>query len=197
MLLMNEIWKPIIDFEGIYEISNLGRCRSLDRYINRKNGSKQFIKGRILTPVKCTNGYLEYQINKDGKRYCKMAHRLVAEAFIPNPENKPEVNHKDEDIINNKVDNLEWMTSKENANYGTRNERCKANNKTYKKVVQLTLDGEYIATYDYAIDGAKAVGLKGSETITRCCKGKAKHSKGFKWMYEEDYLDMITLGEVI
>ena len=102
-----EKFKDILGFEGLYKIGDLGTCLRFDKVKNK------FV---IKKPIICTNGYIEYQLYKKGKGYCKLAHRLVAEAFIPNPYNKPEVNHKDEDITNNKVSNLEWMTSKENPN---------------------------------------------------------------------------------
>lgn len=188
---MKEIWKEIDGYDGFYEISNLGRCKT-----HYALGSGKYTEeGRIIKPVKCSNGYLEYQLRKDGKRKCHMAHRLVAQAFIPNPDNKEEVNHIDECITNNKVDNLEWVTPKENCNYGTRNKRSIENHK-YNKIIQLTLEGEYIATHNDAKEASKVVGLTGSSCIIRCCKGENKQSKGYKWMYEKDYLNKVTLGEV-
>lgn len=173
-----EIFKTIKGYEGLYEISNYGRCKSYTR-------SK---KGTIIKPIVCSNGYLEYHLHKDGKRKCFMAHRLVAEAFIPNPNNKPQVNHIDEDIQNNMIDNLEWCTAKENANHGTRNERS-IKNHNYNRIIQLTLNDEYITTYDNAEIAAAAVGLTGSSCIIRCCKGTQNQSRNYKWKYEKDYLN--------
>lgn len=112
---MNEIWKDVKGFEGLYQVSNLGRVRSLDR---RKNN--HFFRGRILRQPKDKDGYCLVTLN-DGKR-SKMGrvHRLVALAFIPNPENLPEVNHIDENKENNRIDNLEWCTTKYNLTYGSR-----------------------------------------------------------------------------
>ena len=111
---MQEIWKDIIGFEGVYEISSYGRVRSVK-------------SGRILSTSKCggCRGYLSVCLSKNGKRYGKLVHRLVAEAFISNINNLPEVNHLDEDKTNNRVDNLEFCDHKYNMNYGSRNIRSK------------------------------------------------------------------------
>ena len=111
---MQEIWKDISGFEGFYEISSYGRVRSVK-------------SGRILSTSKCggCRGYLSVCLSKNGKRYGKLVHRLVAEAFIPEVEGLSEVNHKDEDKTNNRVENLEWCDHKYNMNYGTRNIRSK------------------------------------------------------------------------
>ena len=186
---MKEIWKDIEGYKGFYKISNMGNCMTF-----RKKGSGKYIPfGRLLTPVTCTNGYLEYQLSMNGKRKCHMAHRLVAQAFIPNPENKPEVNHKDENIQNNCIDNLEWMTSKENANYGTRNKRV--SEKISVAVVQLDINNNLIKIHNSLTKAGLEMGV-GEECISRVCKGKQKLSKGYKWIYYTDYLDMITRGEV-
>ncbi len=114
---MEEIWKDIKDYEGYYQVSNLGRVRSLDRFIKCKNGRMQFKKGVIFSLCynKRVNVY-EVHLNKDCKRKCFKIHRLVAEAFVPNddPENKTTVNHKDGNRANNRADNLEWATYSEN-----------------------------------------------------------------------------------
>ncbi len=112
---MQEEWRPIVGYEDLYEISSLGRVRSLDRYTYGKNGSKRLHKGRYLKPF-TTHGYKVIDLYKDKKRkHCKV-HRLVAEAFILNddPENKTDVNHIDGDKSNNAINNLEWCTRREN-----------------------------------------------------------------------------------
>lgn len=110
---MNEIWKPVVGFEGYYEVSNYGRVRSIGRYF--QNHSKlQWRDGIIRKPVDDTHGYWDVMLTVDGKRFHRKIHRMVAEAFIPNPENKPTVNHKDFNRKNNHVDNLEWNTYSEN-----------------------------------------------------------------------------------
>ena len=122
---MEEIWKPVIGYEGLYEVSNLGRVRSVDRLVNYSNGQIHLHKGRILSPgVTDKLGYLQVALCNNGKIKHKMVYRLVAEAFIPNPDNLPQVNHKDENAFNNCVDNLEWCTIEYNINYGTRTQKA-------------------------------------------------------------------------
>ena len=112
---MIEEWRPIEGYEGLYEVSNTGQVRSVDRYDNRNC----FRKGKVLSPIKDTNGYLKVNLYCNGKNKKCLVHRLVTEAFLPNPDGLPQVNHKDEDKTNNSVDNLEWCDSKYNNNYGT------------------------------------------------------------------------------
>lgn len=115
---MIEEWKPVVGYEGLYEVSSLGRVRSLDRYV-KNNYSYWLRKGKVLSPEKNKDGYLLVSLCCNGKRYLRTVHRLVAEAFIPNPDNLPEVNHINEDKSNNRVENLEWCTRKYNINFGT------------------------------------------------------------------------------
>lgn len=119
---MEEIWKPIKGYEGLYEVSNLGRVRSLDRCVVYANGQVHIHRGKILRPG-ISNGYMQVHLCKCGDMKQPLVHRLVADAFIPNPENLPQVNHKDENPSNNEVSNLEWCTSEYNINYGTRKEK--------------------------------------------------------------------------
>lgn len=183
---MTEEWRDIVGFEGYFQISNMGNIRSLDRYIEYKNGKKILRKGKNIRPVKCSNGYYEAQMSRDGKRTVMLLHRAVAQAFIPNPNNLPEVNHKDENIANNCVDNLEWCTSKYNANYGTRNQRNfeKVNKKQQKPVNQLTLSGEFIKRWDGICQASRSLGICDSQII-RVCKHKPRSETagGFKWEY--------------
>ena len=115
--MIEEIWRPVVGYEGLYEVSNIGRVRSLDRFYYRLH------KGKVLSPTKDRYGYLTVTLNCNGKSKTIKIHRLVAQAFLPNPDNLPQVNHKDEDKTNNNVDNLEWCTAKYNVNFGTRQER--------------------------------------------------------------------------
>ena len=110
---MDEIWKPIPGYEGYYEVSNLGRVKSLDREHITSNGKHRSIKGRMLK-LNLSQEYANVELNKEGHPHVYSVHRLVAMTFIPNPENKQTVNHKDGDKLNNVVDNLEWMTWSEN-----------------------------------------------------------------------------------
>lgn len=117
---MIEEWRTIFGYEGLYEVSSYGRVRSLDRYVVDSLGNRRFYKGKVLSPIKDKVGYLSVKLQEGNKHNI---HRLVAQAFIENPDNLPQVNHKDEDKSNNRVDNLEWCDSKYNNNYGTRIER--------------------------------------------------------------------------
>ena len=110
--LEGEIWCEIKDFEGLYQVSNMGRVKSLKREVLGKMNSTRIIFEKLLSDRDNGKGYRVLELYKDSKRYFKKVHRLVAEAFIPNPENKPEVNHIDTDKTNNCVTNLEWVTGK-------------------------------------------------------------------------------------
>lgn len=119
---MGEIWKDIRGYEGIYQVSNLGRVRSLDRHVDYKWRDKvvtKLFKGKVLRLSYTSDGYLMIYLRKDGEDKYYAVHRLVAQAFIPNPSDLPFVNHKDECKDNNQVDNLEWCTHIYNCNYGT------------------------------------------------------------------------------
>lgn len=121
--LENEIWKDIKDYEDYYQVSNMGRVRSLPRWIYYSDGRKYFYDGVLLKQKHDHSGYCQVELTINSKlKTCKV-HRLVAEAFIPNPNNLPQINHKDEDKDNNCVDNLEWCDSDYNSKYGTKIER--------------------------------------------------------------------------
>ena len=117
---MEEIWKPVKDFEGYYEVSNLGRVRSVDRVVlDKVRNCERLLKGRIIIQSDNGHGYKRVVFCKEHKLINKYVHRMVAETFIPNPDNLPQVNHKDEDKSNNAVSNLEWCSEVYNTNYGT------------------------------------------------------------------------------
>ena len=120
-----EEWKNVIGYEGLYEVSNTGQVRSLDRYVKYSNGRIHLHKGKVLSPVKDKDGYLAVFLSCNGKQKTIRIHRLVAQVFIENPDNLPEVNHLDEDKTNNRVDNLEFCDRSYNINYGLRNIRVK------------------------------------------------------------------------
>lgn len=115
---MMEIWKDIDGYVGIYQVSNIGNVRSLQREEFKCRQGYRVRKGRELKPTQDEKGYLMVGLNKDGKRIMRRVHRLVATAFIPNHDNLPQVNHKDENKHNNHVENLEWCTASYNINYG-------------------------------------------------------------------------------
>ena len=135
-MLLNEIWKPIKGFEGLYEISNFGNVKSLPR-IKINNRGKQLTKERIMKPNKTRNKYLNVPLTGENhiKKYYSI-HRLVAQTFIPNPDNLPEINHINGDKTNNRVDNLEWVTRSENIRHAYNN----GLNPTIKQVYQELLE---------------------------------------------------------
>ena len=122
---MKELWRTIEGYEGLYEVSNMGNVRSLDRieeFVRCEKTTTRSKKGRVLIPIK-RDEYLGVCLSRGRARKSYLIHRLVAEAFLPNPDNLPQVNHKDEDKNNNAAYNLEWCTAKFNDNYGSRNEK--------------------------------------------------------------------------
>lgn len=194
---MEEIWKDIKGFEDKYQISNLGRVKKKQTLKTHYLGGISIVKEKILKPNKHREGYLYAQLIIDGKLTPIGIHRLVAEAFIPNPNNLSQVNHKDENKSNNCVDNLEWCTAKYNMNYGTHNERVSKNNKgkkmseetlnkIRKKIMQFTLDGELVKIWD-SIKDATLNGFN-CGAIGRCLKGNLNKHHNFIWKYydEED-----------
>ena len=181
-----ELWKDIEGFEGLYQVSTWGNVRSLDRWVADKNGIKHFYKGKILKPTHNKQGYFIASLYKNGEQFYFQVHRLVAITFIPNPKNKPQVNHKDEVKSNNYRTNLEWMTSKENHNYGTRNRRAGESNKNgkrSKKVYQYNLQGDLINIWA----STRELERNGYDrrTILKCCKGKGKTYKNSVWSESE------------
>ena len=121
--MSKEEWKPVKNYEPLYEVSNEGKVRrkeSVVEYVWRGKTKKDVKKERVLEPIK-RDEYLGVTLSKEGKRKSFLVHRLVAEAFIPNPNNLPQINHKDENKYNNKAENLEWCTASYNDNYGNRN----------------------------------------------------------------------------
>ena len=133
---MIEEWRPVVGYEGLYEVSSYGRVRSLDRYDERNC----FREGRILKLYTSRVGYLRVQLSLNSKKKMYLVHRLVAEAFIPNPDNLPEVNHLDEDKTNNRVENLEFCDRKYNINFGTRKDKVR--NTAIKNGYWLNLNDE-------------------------------------------------------
>ena len=182
--MKKEYWKPVVGYENLYEVSNLGRIRSFDRWVKSKNGSIRICRGRILKPYTNKDGYLCVVLSKNNKHKTYKVHRLVAEAFLPNPNNLPQVNHKDENKQNNNVENLEFCDCKYNINFGTANAR---RSKTISKaVVQYTLDGTFVREWPSAMDAERNGGFS-SVCICMCCKGKIKSHKGFIFLYKNVY----------
>ena len=188
-----EVWKTAVYdgelYEGLYKVSNLGRILSLNY---RRTG-----KAELMKPAEDTNGYLKVTLCKNKKEKNCLVHRLVVETFLENPENKPQVNHKDEDKTNNFVflnedgsvdkekSNLEWCWCKDNINHGTHNERISktmTNGKTSKPVLQLSLSGDFIREWPSVAE----CGRNGFDisNVCKCCNGERKTHKGFRWKYK-------------
>lgn len=163
---MQEIWKDIPNCKGMYQVSNLGNVRS---FSNKKNGD-------LLKLSTNKHGY--YTVCIKGKNV--LVHRLVAIAFIPNPDNYNVVNHKDENKLNNNINNLEWCTSQYNFDYKTA--RLRQAISQGKPVEQLTLDNIPIATY-YSSACASFINGCDDSSIHKCCLGKRKTAGGYKWRY--------------
>ena len=178
---MNEIWKDIKDYEGLYQVSNIGNVKSLARVVSHKITGHRTIPEKILKPNSDGAGYLYVSLSRDGKKKNPKIHRLVAEAFIPNSENLPQVNHIDEDKSNNRVTNLEWSTSLNNLNYSNVIE--KGNSARKKKVIQRSFDGEVIAIYPSMAEAVKTIGVNNHSLISMCCSGKRKSAYNYLWEY--------------
>lgn len=203
--LPGEIWKDVgvidgVDFTGYYQESNFGRTKSISRYIKTGIG-KRLLEDKILKTLKEKVGYYSVILCKDGKMYRKKVHRLVGFVFVENddPINKTVINHKDENKLNNCVENLEWCTQKYNTNYGTATKRHSETMKkkyasgeisanlphTKKPVIQTDLEGNYIKTWDGAID-TEQEGYNSSD-VNSCCRGMTLTHKNCFWMYEKDF----------
>lgn len=196
-LFMDEVWKKIenigVDY---YEVSNLGRVRSLDRIITYKDGLKVPYCGKILTPSDSV-GYASIMIGKAGSRKPIKVHRLVAEAFLPKIKGKNYINHKDSNRKNNCVENLEWCTSQENFLHAMQNGRwkpsCHRNTKSMlgkfgaehnrsKAVIQYDLQGKEIARFGGTREAGRITGAI-PELIAKCCRGERNSHKSYIWKY--------------
>ncbi|MBW1620086.1 NUMOD4 domain-containing protein [Lactiplantibacillus plantarum] len=172
-----EIWKDIPGYEGLYQVSNYGRVKSLFRY------------KKILIPYTQPNEYQAVQLYKSKKSAFKLIHRLVAMAFLPNPDCKPDVNHKDECKTNNRLTNLEWVTAKENSNYGT--SMLRMAKKQGKELCQLDQDGKVIDTFYSGGDAQRKTGVSRYK-ISLVAHGKRHTAGGYSWKFKEVVRDVST-----
>ena len=179
-----EVWKDIPEYEGFYKISNYGRLMSIGRSYRHLGGYRN-IKNKICKLfVDKKTGYYKYTLCKNKTYRIVSIHRVVASIFIPNPQNLPFVNHKDEIKTNNQADNLEWCTPKYNTEYSNVAEKVKE--KLYKKVVQYDFDGNLINSYKTTGDAARSIGVNSYSSIARCCKGEIGSAYGYVWRYENE-----------
>lgn len=194
----DEIWKDVQGYEGRYQVSNFGRVRSL---------GIPYHKGKILKPFFDSKGnYLFIGLHKNKKVEQTYIHRLVAQTFIPNPDNLPQVNHKNEVKTDNSVDNLEWCTCKYNSNYGNAKKNMiisRLSNPNYQKslkkgqetrnrlgcsgaekpVLQLNLNGDFIKEWKSTTYAGRELNIS-RVGISKCCNGVFKQFKGYKWEWK-------------
>lgn len=192
----NEIWKDIKGFEGLYQVSNLGRVKSLERKVSALNNGTKCLK-RINERILCQKtSYQGYKIvllyNNKKRKYCSV-HRLVATAFIPNPNNKPCIDHFNCIRSDNRVSNLRWCTIKENCNNPLTlinksnlrkgiKQRPEVIEKRFKKVYQYTLDGELVKVWDSVKEAQQ---YYNNTHISSCARGERKKCVNYKWFYNE------------
>lgn len=193
--LVKEVWKPVLGYEGLYEVSNFGRGRSLDRYVNTRFG-KRLCRGKIIKP-RIKSGYLQVGLSKNSLHRWFLVHRLVWETFVGHIPDGMQVNHRNEIKTDNFVfvnpdgsvdlekSNLNLMTPKENINWGNGNDRRKKNNVNNPKqshiVYQYTLDGRLVHVWSSAAEAGRNGFNKGN--VVACCNGRQKSHKGFLWSY--------------
>lgn len=183
-----EVWKPIPDYEGLYEASSEGRIRSVDREVRHWQGGVHILKGKVRKPAITRDGYLQIMLSKEGKMKWFKVHRLVWMAFNGTIPDDMQVNHIDECKTNNKLENLNLMTPKQNVNWGTRNERnAKAlinHPSKSKPVVAFDKNGkvafEFPSTREAARNGFN------SGHISNCCSGRYETHRGYRWKYKEE-----------
>ena len=163
---MSEV-ETFVEIEGFenYEVSNLGKVRNIK-------------SGIMLKPYLNEKGYLKHCLSEHNKRKFLFLHRIIATAFIDNPGKKPQVNHIDENKLNNDLSNLEWCTAKENLIHGTRTKR--AAEKRFKKVIQLDLNDNVLNEFESMTQAEKKTGVL-LKYISRCCNGRSKSAGGYKW----------------
>jgi hypothetical protein len=190
-----EVWKPITGFEGLYEVSNHSRVRGVDRYVPMKKKFLKFQVGVINKGYLSKSGYWRVLLRKPNNQKKMMSvHRLVAIEFIPNPENKPCINHINGISSDNTLSNLEWCTYKENTIHAHKTGLCKSRKGIFRdgKKFVLALNNKFEIQHRFLgyAEAARFLNLKDSANIGiyRACLNQRKNAYGFKWIHEEDYL---------
>lgn len=202
---MEEIWKDIENYEGLYQVSNLGKIKSLSKNVKRISSKGKsytiYYPEKLLKQYESKKGYLITQLSKNGKAETCIVHRMVAQTFISNPENKPQINHKNCNKKDNRIDNLEWVTNIENKLHAKNNGLCKGlkgkENSKSKKINQYDLNGNFIKQWGCIQDIARALKINYISNICSCCKerkikdknGKeycTKTAYGYIWKYAKE-----------
>lgn len=186
----NEVWKDIVGHEGLYQVSNLGRVKSLKRKVYAGRNRMRWQYERILSNNKTNgNGYIVVSLNKESKSKNKYVHRLVAEAFLENPNNYKYINHKDQNTFNNNANNLEFCTAQYNSTYRDahikRGLKHRNNLVNSKKVYQLDENENIIKEFSSMAEANRQLGTNHT-SIYACINGKQKHAFGYKWKYAEE-----------
>lgn len=186
--LEREEWRPVKGYEGKYEVSSFGRVKSIDRTIKQSDNSTRFFEGKILKQRPNKYGYptvkLSGPVDKNITKRLFLVHRLVMDAFVPNPDNLPMVNHRNEVKTSNYPDNMEWCDAKYNANWGTGISRRAQSQRS--EVLQINpKNGEIVNRYE-GVNSVKSDGFN-PPSIVRCCNLKYNTHKGWFWRYAEDY----------
>ena len=181
-----EIWKDLTGYIGIYQVSNNGRIKSLSRKIVRKNGQFAKVKETILKPGTDRYGYSFVVLCNDRVKRTTAIHRLVAAAFIPNPDNLPEIDHIDGDRANNHADNLRWVTVKENQNNPITKSKWigRKAKPHHEKAIEQIKNGIVVNVF-VSIQEAARKGNFSATAICKVCKGKGNLHKGYKWRYKK------------
>lgn len=186
------MWKDILGYEDIYQISNLGNVKRIN-YFDKQNQDKYKNQEKKLVFLNI-NGYRRVVLSKNGVNKKFMVHRLVAKAFIPNPENKPFINHKNGIKTDNRVENLEWCIPKENTQHARATglfteemitRKRGKDNWASKKVNQFDLNNNFIKQWDCVRDVLRELGIDNT-SIYKCCAGKKKTAGGYRWKYVEE-----------
>ena len=181
---MQEVWKDVVGFEGLYQVSNMGRVKALAkiRYGRTAATKSRLYPEKILKNHVDLAGYCQVQLWRDGAGKMYGLHRLVAQAFIPNPKSLPCVNHKDEIKGNNSASNLEWCDYTYNNNYGTARKRSAK--KLSRPIVCMDLSGKIVRRFKSQKEAVTLLGLSSNAHISSCCHGKVKSAHGYMWAFE-------------
>lgn len=175
-------WRPVVGYEGLYEVSNDGQVRSLDMYVSCGHGAKRLKPGRMKTIVRNNRGYCCIMICHNGKTITRLLHRLVAEAFVPNTDNKPQVNHIDGNIENNSAVNLEWVSDNENKKHS--DIKSGGTQRPKRPVIVTDTKTSEVLSFGGLREAERTLGLDHRSALN-VVSGKQRHTKGYSICYAE------------